>query len=96
MTEPQYVEDEASRIVRNGEREANYGPPGQDFVRTACMWTGILKEVLKDGEYVTAEQVALMMTALKLSRLVATPTHHDSIVDAIGYMICYSRIVEGD
>lgn len=84
------VEDEAKRIVRNGQREASYGPPLQDFTRTAAMWSAIL------GVDVTPEQMALCMAALKISRLVATPDHHDSMVDLVGYMICYQRIVEGE
>lgn len=85
LAEP--MELEAARIVRNGERERKYGPPLQDFTRTAGMWTGLT------GKAVTPEQVALQMVQLKLSRLIATPDHRDSLVDAVGYLICYSRIV---
>lgn len=82
------VELEAGAVVRNGEREASYGPPLQDFTRTANMWAS-----LGIGTSQDPADVALAMTALKMSRLKGTRGHYDSIVDALGYLICYSRIV---
>lgn len=88
------VEYEASTIVRNGLRQQNYGHPNQDFQRTAGMWTAFLSHKLKPGEVITMEEMALMMGQLKMSRLASTPGHRDSIVDLIGYAICYSRLGE--
>lgn len=88
------VEYEASSIVRNGERQMNYGHPNQDFARTAGMWTAFLAHKLVPGEVITMEEMALMMGQLKMSRLASTPGHHDSIVDLIGYAICYDRLGE--
>lgn len=82
------IEYEASRIVRNGERQQNYGHPNADFRRTAGMWSAIL------GTTVTMQDMALCMAALKISRLKSTPGHHDSLVDLIGYAICYDRLGE--
>lgn len=82
------VEDMAQSLVRNGERQEVYGHPRHDFERTAKIWSGIL------GAHVTAQDVALCMVGLKMSRLKATPDHHDSIVDAAGYIICYDRLSE--
>lgn len=82
------VELEASRIVRNGERQKNYGHPNADFIRTAGMWSAIL------GVEVSMQDMALCMAALKISRLKSTPGHHDSLVDLIGYAICYDRLGE--
>lgn len=82
------VEFEASRIVRNGERQKNYGHPNADFQRTAGMWSAIL------GVEVSMQDMALCMAALKISRLKSTPGHHDSLVDLIGYAICYERLGE--
>ena len=84
------VETHAQQLVRNGARQAVYGPPRRDFSRTAKIWSGIL------GTDVTPEDVALCMVGLKMSRLKATPDHGDSIVDSIGYMIAYSRLGEGE
>lgn len=88
------VEFEASTIVRNGLRQQNYGHPNQDFQRTAGMWTAFLAHKLKPGESITMEEMALMMGQLKMSRLASTPGHHDSIVDLIGYAVCYDRLGE--
>lgn len=75
------VELAAASIVRNGEREAVYGHPGQDFARTGQYWG------------VKPHEVALRMIQLKISRLLATPDHEDSWKDIIGYAICGVRIM---
>lgn len=82
------IELEAREIVRGGDRETSYGHPRNDLERTAKIWSGIL------SAEVTPEQVALCMIGLKMSRLVQTPHHHDSMVDIIGYAICYDRLEE--
>ena len=87
-TETEPAEMEASRIVRNGERQAVYGHPSDDFKRTAAMWS------VTFGIPVTPLQVAIAMGQLKMSRLIGTPGHRDSIVDLIGYAVCYERIAE--
>lgn len=86
QTEP--AEMTAARIVRNGERQAAYGHPSADFRRTAAEWTATF------GRPVEPLDVAVAMVQLKLSRLIGTPGHRDSIIDAIGYMICYERIIQ--
>lgn len=86
--EPELVEEEAARLVRNGHRQKDYGHPRGDFDTIAALWAPILKAE------VTAELVALCMIALKMARLTSNPKHHDSLVDVIGYAICYSRLDE--
>lgn len=71
---------EAGRLI-SGDRERDYGSAVEDFTRTGKMWAAIL-----GVDEVTAEQVAMCMTALKLGRLCNTPNHRDSWVDAIGYL----------
>jgi hypothetical protein len=85
-TEP--AEMTAARIVRNGERQAVYGHPSDDFRRTAKEWSATF------GKDVAPLDVAVGMVQLKLSRLIGTPGHRDSIIDAIGYLICYERIIQ--
>lgn len=75
------VELEAARIVRNGAREQIYGHPSKDLGRTAAFWG------------VEPHEVALRMIQLKISRLMSTPTHRDSVVDMIGYAIVYARMM---
>lgn len=81
------VLQEAQRIVY-GKRQQDYGHPRTDFTRTAKIWGAIL------GADVTPEEVALCMVGLKVSRLVNTPHHHDSIVDIAGYAGTYELLGE--
>lgn len=74
--------EEALRITK-GDRNASYGPPDQDFHRTAQMWSAI------KGVPFEAREVAMFMVALKLSR----ETHQrkrDNWVDIAGYARCGS------
>lgn len=84
------VELVAGALVRNGARQAVYGPPDQDFMRTARMMNGLHGS----NSGTRPEHVALNMVLLKLSRLMGTPGHRDSIVDAVGYLVCYALIME--
>jgi hypothetical protein len=81
------VLEEAQRLVM-GDRDDNYGHPLQDFQRTGRMWAVIL-----DIPEVTAEQVALCMVALKISRECYQPKR-DNRTDGAGYLLCLDRIVE--
>jgi nucleoside 2-deoxyribosyltransferase len=76
--EPESVCAEADRIV-GGARRSTYGHPWENFLSTGLMWEGIT------GHSFTPEQVALMLIALKMSRLVTSPDHRDSVVDIAGY-----------
>ncbi|MFJ5532461.1 DUF6378 domain-containing protein [Streptomyces sp. NPDC093261] len=87
---PLTVEQEAALLTRDGDRQRTYGHPREDYTRVAWMWSAIL------GAEVTAEQAALCMVAVKISRLCHTPEHRDSVVDLIGYGIVYDRIVRED
>jgi hypothetical protein len=74
---------EATRLITD-ERNNQYGPPTQDFDRTAIMWTAYL-----DGRRILeAHDVAAMMIILKLSRISWDPTNRDSWVDIAGYSAC--------
>lgn len=92
--ERQLIEQEAASLVRNGKRQGTYGHPRGDFDTIAKMWSAILSKSNQRDVNVEAEQVALMMIAMKLSRLARDPSHHDSRVDVIGYAICLDRLDE--
>ncbi len=81
------VLDEAKRL-QGGDRQNSYGPPDQDFKRTAKMWEAILGAYAKDGELnIPPAAVSLCMIALKLSR--ETHQHkRDNWVDIAGYAKC--------
>ena len=72
--------DEAVRLV-HGDRDTDYGSPTEDFTRTAALWSGIL------GHTVTAQDVALCMVCVKLSRQVHR-AKRDNLTDSIGYLLC--------
>jgi hypothetical protein len=73
---------EALRITR-GDRQATYGPPDQDFRRTAAMWTALF------GHQFEPKDVALAMILLKASRQVHQ-RKRDNWVDIAGYARCGS------
>lgn len=79
--------EEASKLI-NGDRQADYGTPQENFDRIAKGWSVLLETD------VTPEMVALCMAWLKMARLVNGP-HHDSYVDGCGYMALASELSEG-
>jgi hypothetical protein len=91
--EPEAILDEAKRLVC-GDRQASYGPPDQDFQRTAKMWEALLGVYIKNGVLVIPPKaVAMCMIALKLSR----ETHmkkRDNAVDIAGYAHCLDVCVQ--
>jgi hypothetical protein len=85
-TEPESVAEEAQRIV-GGDRNASYGHPYQDYIRTAALQSAVL------GQKVTAKQACLNMIAVKLSRE-AFKHKRDNLVDIVGYALCAKMIEE--
>lgn len=80
--------EEALSITR-GSRNASYGPPDQDFRRTAGMWSALFASKLREGVTFEPRDVALAMILLKTSR----ETHQrkrDNWVDIAGYARCGS------
>jgi hypothetical protein len=85
------VLDEARALI-TGDRSSAYGPPTQDFARTAGMATEFGFRVVPyegaEPQPLKAYHVALFMMMLKISRLAWTATRRDSWVDAAGYSGC--------
>lgn len=79
------VADEAKRLVF-GDRRESYSSPLTDFGRTKGMLNAMLSHKLR--EPLVEEDVAFMMLAVKLSRLVNKPDSRDSAVDLCGYSLC--------
>lgn len=77
--------EEAQRLTR-GDRNEDYGPPDEDFARAGRMWAALL-----GIPEVTAEEVALCMVALKMSRQVYRHKR-DNLVDIAGYAACVEMI----
>jgi hypothetical protein len=80
--------NEANKLV-NGERQADYGSPRENYEGIAKVWSGILSPILKRD--ITAEEAALMMVGLKLQRQ-AMKHKRDNLVDAHGYLLVYAHI----
>jgi hypothetical protein len=80
--------NEANKLV-NGERQADYGTPRENYEGIAKVWSGILSPILKRD--ITAEEAALMMVGLKLQRQ-AMKHKRDNLVDAHGYLLVYAHI----
>jgi len=64
----------------NGQRAKDYGDAAENFQRIADLWRPVL------GVDISPEQVALCLTQLKVSRLITSPSHQDSWIDACGYL----------
>lgn len=69
-----------------GDRNKDYGDPKVNHQRIADLWSVIL------GIEVTPAQVALCMAQVKISRLVHTPNHQDSYIDAAAYIAIAGEI----
>jgi len=72
--------EEALKLTK-GDRQASYGPPDQDFKRTAALWSAL------KGVSFESWEVAQFMIAVKLSRLQHGKTR-DSVTDIAGYARC--------
>lgn len=77
---------EAMRLT-SGDRQNSYGPPDQDFRRTADMWTGLFRDMLKDDASFEPFHVAQAMILLKMSRQLHQ-RKRDNWVDVAGYARC--------
>ena len=77
---------DVQRIIQ--ERQQHYGHPLANFTEIAKRWSLTLDTP------VTPAQVALCMIDLKMSRLSHNPTHHDSLLDILGYGVCLVQLRE--
>ena len=76
--------EEADRLT-SGDRQAAYGPPDQDFTRTADMANALWSHKL--SAKLDSVDVAMFMILLKLSRQ-THQTKRDNWVDIAGYAKC--------
>jgi 5'(3')-deoxyribonucleotidase len=85
---------EADRLTGH-DRQTDYGPPDEDFRRTAGMWTAMLAHKLKDGQKFESWEVAQLMICIKLSRL-QHARKRDNVVDTAGYANCMDACYQAD
>lgn len=76
---------EAERLT-TGDRNNSYGPPHQDFSRTAGVLTAL--GFSHEDKDISAHHVAMILIAVKLSRLTWSPGKEDSWTDTAGYAAC--------
>ena len=71
----------------DGQRAKDYGDAAENFGNVAQGWSVIL------GQEVLPEQVAFLMTWLKICRLTKSPGNHiDSWIDSAGYIALGAEI----
>lgn len=68
------------------DRQNTYGTPESNFACIANLWSAYL------GVPVTANQVAVMMILLKISRTKTSPSYEDNYVDIAGYAACAAEL----
>ena len=76
-----------AKQITHGDRQAAYGPPDQDFRRTADMMNALFADLLKDGVKFQPQHVAMMMILIKLSRQ-RHQQKQDNWIDIAGYAHC--------
>lgn len=85
---PYYAPPARAELLREaealicGDRNNQYGPPDQDFTRTAAMWSAW------KGVHFDPHEVAAFLMLLKLSRIRWQPEKKDSWADTVGYAGC--------
>jgi Domain of unknown function (DUF6378) len=76
--------NEASKIME--ERGKVYGDYKTNLQHAAAIASMI------NGKHFTSYDVATIMLGIKFARIRETPTHHDSWVDAINYLVMAERL----
>lgn len=78
--------DKAKGLV-TGDRNNQYGPPTQDFQRSADALNAFGYRGT-DGRELKAHDVAVLASVIKISRLMWSPGKQDHWVDIAGYAAC--------
>jgi hypothetical protein len=85
--------DEAFRLVSK-DRQGAYGHPLDDYTKV----TEIFKSLT--GKELSVYEALLFMVSVKLARLRTnleySKVHHDSLVDALGYLTCIKMVEEAN
>jgi hypothetical protein len=72
------------------DRAATHGDAESNFGLIAAYWSAHL------NKNITAHDVAVMMTLMKLARAKANPKHADNWIDGCGYLACGGEIATGE
>ena len=79
-----------------GGRDQVYGKPEDNFKTIANLWFSYLrgKGLLRDGVYISAADVALMMILFKAGRSATGKNKEDTWIDIGGYAACGGELDE--
>lgn len=87
-----------ARDLITGDRNNQYGPPTQDFQRTADLLNALgyrRMDVQRGATKILASDVAIIIAQVKVSRIMHSRGKRDSWVDLAGYAACgYECAVE--
>ena len=79
------IYDQARELTAT-TRQAQYGAPEDNLGRIAALWSVYV------GKHLTAHDVAVMMSLLKIGRIASGVTVPDNYVDAVAYMGLADRL----
>lgn len=71
------------------DREKQYGSPENNFAMIARLWS------VTTGYQFDAHMVAVMMTQLKIARIISGQRKDDNYIDLAGYAACAAELAEG-
>lgn len=72
-------------VIIHGDREKDYGRPIDSFTRLAEALNLVLRPKLREGVELDAVDAAVLMIAMKLSRLAGGDRKDDTWIDLAGY-----------
>ena len=81
---------DAARKCVCGDREQDYGSPENNFRTIALLWMVYLRDRLKAD--IRPEDVAAMLSLLKIARIASGHAKSDNWVDLAGYAACGGEI----
>lgn len=77
---------DTAKVYVTKDRNATHGEPEDTFGLIAAYWSSHL------DTFISPEDVAVMMTLLKLARLKSSPANMDNLADGIGYLACGAEL----
>jgi hypothetical protein len=84
MHREKLLEDVYNTICR--DRQDQYGAPEDNFQYIANFWNNYLSAKNHIALNLSAEDVAVMMSLLKVARMATGVKHYDNYIDAAGYL----------
>ena len=86
---------DAAKACVCGQRELDYGSPEDNFSLIASLWEPYIRQccVSPNADVcIVPEDVAMLMTLLKIARIATRTATADSYIDLAGYAACGGEI----